>query len=162
RNEASTAPSSRRTLAVLTLTMTCLPLLVVMRRSMSFGKRPCRKAARRSWPRPSSSAAKMSLSGRPRRSFSSYPVISRALGFENDDAIGRALEEVGIALKRAHSALGLEAGDGDLLRLIAKRLQYTSVSQGDRHRARDGLTQRKLAPPERPLPLRTKEKHPHG
>ena len=44
------------------------------------------------------------------------------LGVDDDDAVGGALEEVGVALERAQPALGLEAGDGDLLRLVAQRL----------------------------------------
>ena len=59
------------------------------------------------------------------------------LGVDDDDAVGRALEEVGVALERAQAPLGLEAGDGDLLRLVAQRLQDARVAERDRHGVRD-------------------------
>ena len=85
---------------------------------------------------------------RPRRS----PDLARLrvreeqapVGVDDDDAVGRALEEVGVALERPQAPLGLEAGDGDLLRLIAQRLQDARVAERDGHRVRDRAAERQL------------------
>ncbi len=67
------------------------------------------------------------------------------LGVDDDDAVGGALEEVGVALQGAQAPLGLEARDGDLLRLVAQRLHDARVAQRDGHRVRHGPAEGELA-----------------
>src|SRR6202034_4010825 len=73
----------------------------------------------------------------------------------------RALEEVGVALERAEASLGLEAPDGDLLGLIAERLEDARVAERDRHRARDGASEGELVIAEGEALLRAQEEDPH-
>ncbi len=80
---------------------------------------------------------------------------------EDDDAVGGALEEVGVALERAHPPLRLEARDGDLLRLIAERLEHACVAERDRHGVRDGAAETELALGERHGLLRAEEDDAH-
>ena len=80
---------------------------------------------------------------------------------EDDDAVRGALEKVGVALERLHAALCFEARDGDLLRLIAQRLENTRVAKCDRHRAGDRLAERELAIAEHARLLRAEEEHAH-
>ena len=71
-----------------------------------------------------------------------------ALAVDDHDAVGGALEEVGVALQRLQAPLGLEAGEGDLLRLIAQRLQDARVAQRDGRGVGDGAAERQLVLPE--------------
>src|SRR4029077_16652752 len=64
---------------------------------------------------------------------------------EHEDYVGRALEEVRVALERAQATLGLESRDRDLLRLVPERLQHARVSERDGHRVRDCAAQPELA-----------------
>ena len=84
------------------------------------------------------------------------------LGVDDDDAVGGALEEVGVALQRAQAPLGLEAGDGDLLGLIAQRLHDARVAEGDGHRVRDRPAERELAIAEGERVLRAEKEDAHG
>ncbi len=68
-----------------------------------------------------------------------------AFGVDHDDAVGGALPEVGVPLERAHPPLRLEPRDGDLLGLIAERLEDARVPERDRHRRRDRLAEADLA-----------------
>ena len=74
-----------------------------------------------------------------------------AVGVDDHDAVGRRVEEVGVALERLEPLLGLEAGEGDLLRLVAHRLEDARVAQRDRRGVGDGARERELvlarAPP---------------
>ena len=85
------------------------------------------------------------------------------LGVDDDDAVGRALEEVGVALEGAQAPLGLEARDGDLLRLVAERLHDARVAERDGHRVRDGLAEIELAVAEgERVPARAGRARPSG
>ena len=84
------------------------------------------------------------------------------VGVDDHDAVGRALEEVGVALERAEAPLGLEAGDRDLLRLIAQRLHDARVAERDGHGVRDGLAKGELAISEGERVPRPEEEHAHG
>src|SRR5262245_44251858 len=70
-----------------------------------------------------------------------------------------ALSKKSAALERFQSSLGLESRDGDLLRLIAQRLEDSRVAQSDRHRARDRAAQRDCMLAERRCATRPQEKH---
>ncbi len=51
----------------------------------------------------------------------------RAFGIHDRDPFGGRREEVGVALQLAHSALGFEAGERDLLRVVAQGLHHACV-----------------------------------
>ncbi len=84
-----------------------------------------------------------------------------APGVDDDDAVGRALEEVRVPLERPQPSLGLEARDGDLLRLVLERLHDARVAERDRHRARDGPAERQLVVAEGEGVARAQEEDAH-
>jgi hypothetical protein len=85
-----------------------------------------------------------------------------AVDVDDQDPVGRALEEVGVALERLEPPLGLEAREGDLLRLVAQALQDARVAERDRCRVGDGPVERELAGAEGEHVPRAKEEHAHG
>jgi hypothetical protein len=84
-----------------------------------------------------------------------------AVEIDDDDAVARALEEVGVPLEGAHAPLGLEARDGDLLRLVAERLEDARVAEGDGHGARDRAAERERPVTERVALPRPEREHAH-
>ena len=67
-----------------------------------------------------------------------------AVDVEDEDAVGRRVEEVGVALEGLEPPLGLEARERDALGLVAHRLQDARVAERDRGRVGDGARARKL------------------
>jgi len=86
------------------------------------------------------------------------------LGFavDDDDPVGRRVEEVGVVLERLEPPLRLEPGEGDLLRLIAHRLQNAGVAQRDRRGVGDGARQRELVLAERHGVAPAEKEHAEG
>ena len=84
------------------------------------------------------------------------------VGVHRRETVGRAGEEVRVALERAQPPLGLEAREVHLLRLIAQGLHDARVAQRDRGRVGDDLTELDLALLERAAALRSaQEEHAH-
>ncbi len=155
----------------MTLRTATSPFFLLMRRSTFCGYRPCAKPTRSSCASANvfwydeiahSTAAQIVLAVAGDGMRAGVREEQMPLGVDDDDAVGRALEEIGVALEGAQAALGLEARHRHLLRLIAQRLHDARVPQRDGHRVRYRLTKRELAIAERESVPCAQEEDAHG